>query len=53
MGTYNNCSQRRLLQVLGWEGLWGTLGMAVIGMPLAWFLPGSDIGLPIPFAALF
>lgn len=32
------------LQVLGWEGLWGTLGMAIIGMPLAWFLPGSDIG---------
>jgi hypothetical protein len=32
------------LQVLGWEGLWGTLGMAIIGMPLAWLLPGSDIG---------
>ncbi len=32
------------MQVLGWEGLWGTLGMTVIGMPLAWFLPGADIG---------
>ncbi|EIE19006.1 hypothetical protein COCSUDRAFT_83596 [Coccomyxa subellipsoidea C-169] len=32
------------MEVLGWEGLWGTLGMAVIGMPLAWFLPGADIG---------
>lgn len=31
-------------QVLGWEGFWGTVGMAVIGMPLAWVLPGSDIG---------
>lgn len=32
------------MQVLGWEGLWGTLVMAIIGMPLAWFLPGTDIG---------
>ncbi|KAK9918918.1 hypothetical protein WJX75_008024 [Coccomyxa subellipsoidea] len=32
------------MEVLGWEGLWGTLGMAIIGMPLAWLLPGSDIG---------
>lgn len=32
------------MQVLGWEGLWGSLVMGVIGMPLAWFLPGPDIG---------
>ena len=32
------------MQVLGWEGLWGSLVMGVIGMPLAWFLPGADIG---------
>ncbi|BDA48956.1 probable solute carrier family 35 member F6 at N-terminal half [Coccomyxa sp. Obi] len=32
------------MEVLGWEGLWGTLVMGIIGMPLAWFLPGADIG---------
>ena len=36
----------RCPQVLGWEGFWGTVGMAVVGMPLAWVIPGSDIGAP-------
>jgi len=31
------------LQVLGWEGFWGTVGMAIVGMPFAWIVPGSDI----------
>ena len=33
-----------VMQVLGWEGFWGTVLMVVIGMPLAWFIPGSDVG---------
>ena len=33
------------LQVLGFEGMWGTLGVGLIGLPLAWLLPGSDVGV--------
>lgn len=33
------------VQVLGWEGFWGTVGMALVGMPLAWIIPGTDIGV--------
>ncbi|CAK0786481.1 hypothetical protein CVIRNUC_009694 [Coccomyxa viridis] len=32
------------MEVLGWEGFWGTVLMAIIGMPLAWVIPGSDVG---------
>ena len=35
------------LQVLGWEGLWGSVAMGFIGLPLAWVMPGPDIGMPI------
>jgi hypothetical protein len=32
--------------VLGWEGFWGTAFMAILGLPLAWLIPGADIGAP-------
>ena len=32
------------VQVLGYEGAWGSLFMAVLGLPLAWLMPGNDIG---------
>ncbi|KAK9828122.1 hypothetical protein WJX81_007423 [Elliptochloris bilobata] len=32
------------MQVLGFEGAWGSVFMAVLGLPLAWLLPGHDIG---------
>ncbi len=32
--------------MLGYEGAWGSVFMAVLGMPLAWLLPGSDVGAP-------
>ena len=34
------------VQVLGYEGLLGTLGVAVLGFPAAWLLNGSDPGEP-------
>ena len=32
-------------QVLGYEGLLGTIGVAAVGVPLTTLLPGSDPGL--------
>lgn len=32
------------LQVLGYEGLIGTVGVAAVGIPLTMLLPGSDAG---------
>mmetsp|Transcript_57650 Transcript_57650/g.105286 ORF Transcript_57650/g.105286 Transcript_57650/m.105286 type:complete len:386 (+) Transcript_57650:65-1222(+) len=32
------------MQIVGWEGFWGTLLMIVVVYPLLWFLPGSDHG---------
>ena len=32
------------MQVLGYEGAWGSVFMAVLGLPLAWLMPGNDIG---------
>lgn len=34
----------RLWQVLGYEGMWGTIGVGILGLPLAGLLPGEDIG---------
>lgn len=31
-------------QVLGYEGVLGTLGVAALGFPVAWLLQGSDPG---------
>ena len=36
------------MQVLGYEGAWGSVFMAVLGLPLAWLLPGSDVGAHSP-----
>ena len=33
------------LQVLGYEGMWGTLGVGILGLPLAMYLPGHDVGM--------
>ena len=46
-----DAEQRAAAQVLGWEGFWGTVAMAVVGLPLAWLLPGPDIGAHTPSAA--
>jgi len=32
------------LQVVGLEGMWGTLIMIVVVYPLLWVIPGSDVG---------
>lgn len=32
------------LQIVGWEGFWGTLMMMVIVYPILWVMPGSDNG---------
>lgn len=34
------------LQVLGYEGLLGTIMISVVGIPLTTFLPGTDQGAP-------
>merc|ERR1712113_1082475 len=32
------------LELIAWEGAWGTLLMLVVACPLLWFLPGNDHG---------
>lgn len=32
------------MQIVGWEGIWGTLMMFVIVYPVLWFIPGQDHG---------
>merc|ERR1712113_423984 len=32
------------VELLAWEGAWGTLLMLVVACPLLWFLPGNDHG---------
>jgi len=32
------------MQIVGWEGIWGTLMMVLIGYPLLWVIPGNDHG---------
>lgn len=32
------------MQIVGWEGFWGTLLMIVVVYPVLWFLQGSDHG---------
>jgi len=32
------------MQIIGWEGAWGTLMMFVIVYPLLWYIPGDDHG---------
>jgi len=34
----------RGMEVVGWEGFWGTLMMIIIVYPLLWIIPGSDHG---------
>lgn len=32
------------MQIIGWEGIWGTLLMLIVVYPLLWFVPGHDHG---------
>lgn len=36
------------LQLMGYEGFLGSIQIAVVGLPLAYFLPGSDVGSSLP-----
>eukprot|EP00928_Gymnodinium_smaydae_P079224 TRINITY_DN63208_c0_g1_i1.p1 TRINITY_DN63208_c0_g1~~TRINITY_DN63208_c0_g1_i1.p1 ORF type:complete len:417 (+),score=49.58 TRINITY_DN63208_c0_g1_i1:177-1427(+) len=31
-------------EIIGYEGFWGILMMLIVGYPLLWVLPGSDVG---------